>query len=173
MSRVGLIFCRQSDSRFLIELTFCLPAFFNCACSSPGHSWQWWDLLNPPSPSLYVSRNCGWECRWTFQHGNSFTMAWIESASLLIHSLRLLYVMAIKAIAPALSFSHSLFAVSAIATAIGNPETELFWTCGWCDSLLRLQNLWLRCFLTESWRMWGLSVRARVGISIWCVLCKC
>ena len=38
-------------------------------------------------------------------------MAWIESASLLIHSLRLLYVMAIKAIAPALSFSHSLFAV--------------------------------------------------------------
>ena len=34
------IFCRQSDSRFLIELTFCLTAFFNCACSSSGHSWQ-------------------------------------------------------------------------------------------------------------------------------------
>jgi len=35
---------------------------FNCACSSPGHSWQCWDLLTPPSPSLYLSRNCGWEC---------------------------------------------------------------------------------------------------------------
>ena len=34
------IFCRQSESRFLIELTFCLTAFFNCACSSSGHSWQ-------------------------------------------------------------------------------------------------------------------------------------
>ena len=32
---------------------------FNCACSSPGHSWQCWDLLTPPSPSLYVCRNCG------------------------------------------------------------------------------------------------------------------